>query len=181
MFDLCKNHFELFGLPVDFVVDQQALKSHYRDLQRVVHPDRYAAASAHERRLSLQRATLINEAFEILNDPLKRADYLLSLLGVEAPSGSATIADGEFLMEQMELREMLAQIKHQADPLVSLDALLHRVHQLSATLLARMALLFEEATPQALQEVQQAVAELRFLNKLNSEAEALEAELEGLA
>jgi molecular chaperone HscB len=181
MFDLCKNHFELFGLPVDFVVDQQALKRHYRDLQRVVHPDRFAAASAHERRLSLQRATLVNEAFEILSDPLKRADYLLSLLGVEAPNNSATLADAEFLMQQLELREMLAQIKHQADPLASLEALLRRVHQLSTTLLAKMAILFEEATPKALQEVQKSVAELRFLNKLNSEAEALEAELEGPA
>lgn len=181
MFDFSKNYFELFGLPIDFVIDQQSLNRHYRDLQRVIHPDRYATASDHERRLSLQRATLVNEAFDVLKDPLKRAVYLLSLLGFETPSSSATVVENGFLMEQLELRETLAQIKHQANPMESLDDLLRRVRQFSATLTARMAVCFEEATPQALQEVQESVTKLQFLKKIHSEAEALAVDLEDLA
>ena len=83
MLDFSKNFFELFGLPVGFLVDGQELAVRYRELQKVVHPDRYAAAGEQSQRLSLQGATLVNEAYETLKDPLKRARYLLTLKGVE--------------------------------------------------------------------------------------------------
>ncbi len=72
MLDFSKNYFELFGLPVGFIVDTDALAENYRELQRVIHPDRYANASEQERRLSVQGASRINEAFETLKDPIGR-------------------------------------------------------------------------------------------------------------
>ena len=107
MLDFSKNYFELFGLPVDYTVDRGDLSERYRELQRVVHPDRFASASEQERRLSMQGSTLINEAFQTLKDPMLRARYLLSLHGVDMETKDST-QDMEFLMEQMELREELA-------------------------------------------------------------------------
>ena len=54
--ELKQNHFELFKLPVAFEVDTQQLAERYRELQRTLHPDRYANASDRERRLSIQHA-----------------------------------------------------------------------------------------------------------------------------
>ena len=51
--DLTQNHFELFGLPVAFYIDAQKLEERYRELQRTLHPDRYANAGERERRLSV--------------------------------------------------------------------------------------------------------------------------------
>jgi len=178
MVDFSKNYFELFGLPMGFRVDKSALSSRYRDLQRVVHPDRYANASDQERRLSLQQATLVNEAFETLKDPVRRAQYLLRLNGVDADDAQQTTRDTAFLMEQMDLREALAEARHAPDPQAELDKLMRQIGGMIKTLVAQMAMQFETASSEQLEAARESVRKMQFLNKLHAEAEALEAELE---
>jgi len=84
MLNFSQNYFELFGLPNQFHTDLNALSERYRELQRVTHPDRYANASDQEKRIAMQGATLINEAFQTLKNPLQRAQYMLSLKGLNA-------------------------------------------------------------------------------------------------
>ncbi|OAD23046.1 co-chaperone HscB, partial [Candidatus Thiomargarita nelsonii] len=98
------NHFEIFELPVSFDINKDTLAQRYRDLQRAVHPDKYANAPDRERRLAMQKTVQINEAFQTLKNPLTRAGYLLQLQGIDQNDG---IMDGEFLMTQMDLREEL--------------------------------------------------------------------------
>src|SRR5256885_13490827 len=81
--NLNQNHFELFGLPARFGVDAATLEARYRELQREVHPDRFAAAPEPERRVSMQLATRVNEAYQTLKSPLRRAVYILRLRGVD--------------------------------------------------------------------------------------------------
>ena len=178
MLDFSKNYFELFGLPVDFIVDNQALAERYRELQRVIHPDRYANASEQERRLSIQGASLVNEAYETLKDPISRAGYLLTLHGIQMDALQETTQDMAFLMEQMELREELAEIRSQADPYAAILELSGRINQQIKSLVGRMALQFESATPSALEAAREILRKMRFLQKLRREAEAVEAELE---
>ena len=85
MIDFTLNHFELLGLPVRYAIDAKALDAAYRELQRNVHPDRHAASDDASRRLALQAAARVNEAYRTLADPVGRAGYLLSLSGVEPP------------------------------------------------------------------------------------------------
>ncbi len=177
MFDFSKNHFELFGLPVGFLLDSAALAERYRELQKVVHPDRYANATDQERRISLQQATSVNEALATLKDPLKRAVYLLGLYGVEVDPRRST-ADTAFLIEQMELREELEQVPQQADPHVALDALLRHINGAIKAVTAQLAVQFEDGSPDQLAAAQESVRKLQFLNKLHAEAEAVEARLE---
>ena len=178
MFDFSKNYFELFGMPAGFVLDPGALATRYRDLQKVVHPDRYASAGEHSQRLSLQGATLVNEAYETLKDPLKRAQYLLRLKGLEVDGQNNTLNDPAFLMEQMELREALAEVRSSADPQGSLDVLLREIGGMIQAQIAQLAVLFEDGTPQGLVTAAQSVQKMQFLNKLHAEAEAVEAELD---
>ena len=77
--DHSTTHFERFGLPQSFDVDRELLDTRYRESQRAVHPDRFVNATDQERRLSMQRATDINEGYQTLKDPLKRGRYLLEL------------------------------------------------------------------------------------------------------
>jgi molecular chaperone HscB len=178
MLDFSKNYFELFGLPVDFIVDGQALAERYRELQRVIHPDRYANASEQERRLSIQGASLVNEAYETLKDPIARAGYLLTLHGVEMDALQETTQDMAFLMEQMELREELAEFRSQADPYAAVLDLSGRINKQIKTLVGQMALQFESATPSQLEAAREILRKMRFLQKLRRETEAVEAELE---
>lgn len=178
MFELSKNYFELFGLPVTYIVEINALAERYRDLQRVVHPDRYSNASSQEQRLALQQATRVNEAFETLKDPMKRARYLLKLHGIDMEVEKETTKDTAFLMEQLELREELEKVRGGADPYAAVDDLMQRITVMIKKLVAQIAMQFEAGTDEQLERARESVRKMQFLNKLYSEAESLEAELE---
>jgi molecular chaperone HscB len=115
---LQQNYFELFGLVPEYKIDSAVLASRYRGLQQSVHPDRFAAASEQERRLSVQSAAHVNEAFQTLKHPLSRARYLLELRGISADQANAL--DEAFLLEQMNLREQLDDLPTQVEPLLAL-------------------------------------------------------------
>jgi molecular chaperone HscB len=178
MLDFSKNYFELFGLPIGFIVDSDALAARYRELQRVIHPDRYANASEQERRLSMQGASLINEAFTTLKEPIARAGYLLTLHGVDLAAQQETTQDMAFLMEQMELREELDEIRNQADPYTSVLDLGSRINSQIKSLLGQLALQFEAVTPAQLEAAREILRKMRFLQKLYREVDAVTAELE---
>src|SRR5439155_15856179 len=120
--NLNQNHFELFGLPERFVVDAAALEARYRELQREVHPDRFAAAPEIERRASMQRATRVNEAYQTLKSPLRRAVYILQLRGVDPEFETNTAMPAEFLMEQMSWRERIEAGSEKSESLLQLQS-----------------------------------------------------------
>ena len=102
-----QNHFELFGLPAAFGVDQEALEKAYREIQSRVHPDRFAHAGDAERRASLQWTTRVNEAYRALKDPVQRGKHLLELHGVDVAFETNTQMPTDFLLQQLGLREEL--------------------------------------------------------------------------
>ncbi len=177
MLDFSKNYFELFGMPVGFTVDVGELSARFRELQKIVHPDRYASAGEHSQRLSLQGATLVNEAYQTLKDPLLRAQYLLSLSGMEAGDGQNSLDDPGFLMQQMELRETLAAVSQAEDPHAALERLLRDVADMIRDQVAQLAVQFEESSPEQLQAAARTVQKMQFLNRLHAQAEAVEADL----
>ncbi|MEW5756047.1 MAG: Fe-S protein assembly co-chaperone HscB [Pseudomonadota bacterium] len=166
------NYFALFHLPVQFPLDGEILNTRYRELQRVIHPDRYAHASDQEKRLAQQHATLINDAYHTLRDDLKRAQYLLRLKGVSLEQRQ--VHDPGFLMEQMELREELAAIEQARDP-ARFDTLFKQIRQLEKN--CKQALQESFATPERLEQACEAVVKLQFIRKLAEEAESLEERL----
>ena len=107
--DFNRNHFELLGVPPAYAVDSARLESGYRALQSQVHPDRFAAATEAERRVAMQWAARANEAYRTLRDPVDRARYLLSLKGFDTGEESNTAMPADFLMQQMEWREAVAE------------------------------------------------------------------------
>jgi molecular chaperone HscB len=178
MLDFSKNYFDLFGLPMSYIVDGNALSERYRELQRVVHPDRFANATEQERRLSVQSAALVNEAFETLKDPIARASYLLLLHGIEMDTLNESTQDMSFLMQQMELREELEEIRDQADPYQTVIDLRGRINKQINNLVAQLAVYFETPTEEQLQAAREILRKMRFLQKLHVEAERVEADLE---
>lgn len=101
------DHFQLFGLPPRFALDTAALDSAYRSVQGQVHPDRFAHGTAAESRVAMQWATQANEAYRTLKSPLKRAAYLCERAGVPIDAESNTTMPTEFLMQQLQWREVL--------------------------------------------------------------------------
>src|SRR4030081_803783 len=120
--NLNKNHFELFGLPARFAVDAAALEARYHELQREVHPDRFAGAPDAERRVSMQLATRVNEAYQTLKSPLRRAVYILRLRGVDPEFETNTAMPPEFLTEQLSWRGRIGAGADDSEALLRLRA-----------------------------------------------------------
>jgi molecular chaperone HscB len=172
--DLGKNYFDLFGLSAAYEVDTADLAVRYRELQRHFHPDRFAAASESERRLSVQMTAQINAAFQTLRDPVGRGRYLLGLQGVPTDEETDTRMDPAFLMEQMELREALDDARHAPDRVAVLGPLRGRVESLLEQRTRLLSEQFREGTPQSREAARNTVREMQFLQKLSAEIEALE-------
>lgn len=172
--DLGKNYFELFGLPVTFDLDVADLAARYRELQRRFHPDRFASSPEPDRRLSLQLTAQINAAFQALKDPVARARYLLGLQGVDTGEDTDTAMDTAFLMEQMELRESLAEARDAADRHVRLASLRQRVEGEFETRSELLSGHFAENSVPARRQARNLVREMQFLQKLAREVEELE-------
>jgi len=102
-----RDDFSLFDLPRRFALDGADLAARRRVLQAEVHPDRFAAGGAAAQRAAMQWAVRVNEAFERLKDPLKRAAYLCELGGVPIRAEDNTAMPPEFLIQQMTWREGL--------------------------------------------------------------------------
>lgn len=72
--------------------------------QRIMHPDAWSSKPEKEKATAAEYSALLNKAYETLRSPLKRAEYLLSLRGVDL-SERDKLEDVEFIHRVMELRE----------------------------------------------------------------------------
>ena len=174
---LSSDFFEIFGLPVAWQVERGQLDSRYRKLQQEFHPDRYASQGATEKRLALQTASLINQAYDSLKSPLKRAQYLLQLKQMDASQESHITSDGAFLMEQIELREELSEVRDSADPWAALESLRKGVE---AGYLEQQNEFQGHYNAQAFDDALNTVTKMQFSSKLLYEIEQLEGDLEDL-
>ena len=103
-----QNYFELFQIPIGFVIDLADLTARHRAVIDKVHPDRFAAKGAVEQRVAMQWASFANQAFDTLKSPASRAQYLLQLHAPQlAADGARVPLPPQFLMQQMEWREAL--------------------------------------------------------------------------
>jgi molecular chaperone HscB len=122
--NLQSDDFELFGLQPQFAQDRAVIDERWKQLQRQAHPDRFADQGASAQRLALQWSVRINEAHQRLKDPLRRAAYLCQLRGAAIDAHDNTAMPAEFLVQQIEWREALAQ----AQGLQALEVLAEQTH-----------------------------------------------------
>jgi len=174
---LTQNYFDIFSLPKRYTLDRAALDARYRDLQRSVHPDRFASASDQQRRISMQQATRINEAYQVLRDPLQRGRYLLELRGVTLDDRQGAHQAPAFLMQQMELRESLAEVRHRDDPLAELDRIGRDIADRFGELETQLAHALD-GDDQHGEQAAALVQKMQFFTRLRQEVQALEADLE---
>ena len=170
------NYFELFGLPSQFQLDGSLLSSQFRELQKQFHPDNFATASERDRLMAVQKAAEINDAYQMLKNPISRAEYLLAENGVEIRGEQQTMQDAMFLMEQMELREELEDIANSAEPedaLFDFDSKVTKMHKLQLVTVEQE--LNDALWPQAAESVRK----LKFIAKLKHEIELVEDKLLG--
>ncbi len=156
--DTQADYFRVLGLPRTFAVDTAAAEQRYKELTKLLHPDRFARADPRARRASLERSVQLNEAWRCLRDPIRRAEYLLSLHGIDVGERVAPGEQGKrneqktlpvppvLLMEVLELREALAAA-HLAKDVHETEALIAKVRRRLDDVMADVAKGFAAAAP----------------------------------
>ena len=161
--------FALFGLPARFDLDPAALEARFRERSREVHPDRQPNASAAERAQAMIRTRALNDAYQVLRRPERRAEQLLARAGVTI--GDHERVDPAFLAEVLELREELsdARAAGRLDEVARLETAMKTRRERH---LAALAPLFAAGDGAALAEIKQHLITLRYLGRYLEECEA---------
>ena len=163
---LHSDDFELFGLQPRFEQDRSAIDQRWKDLQREAHPDKFAAQGPTAQRLAMQWSVRINEAYQRLKDPLKRAAYLCELRGAPINAENNTAMPADFLVEQMSWREALDDAQGEAE----LDALNAQLNHARDQTLQRIGQLLDQKNdPTA---AAQQVRALMFVERFGHDVEA---------
>jgi molecular chaperone HscB len=163
--NLQSTDFELFGIPQQFAQDRAALDAQWKALQAQAHPDKFAAQGAAAQRIAMQWSVRINEAYQRLKDPIRRAAYLCELHGAAINAENNTAMPAEFLMQQMELREALDDAQSEEN--------LDKISQQAAKILSEMLSKAERLIDQDKHypAAAQAVRALMFIEKFQSDVE----------
>lgn len=173
-FSVQSNFFEYFDQPVQFTIDLNALHAAQIALQAAFHPDRFVNGTDQEKRVSVQKASMVNEAYETLKEPVKRAHYLLKLSGIEQ-NDNQTTNDASFLMEQITFREEMSECRTNADPL---DCIEH----LSVKLKDRAQVFMQEFEEQYNRNdyttAQESARKMMFVKKILDQLKDLQSEIE---
>lgn len=168
------RYFELFAIPVDYQIDLATVNKNYLELQRAVHPDRHANSSSRDKLLAVQNAAEINDALQTLKHPVKRAEYMLSELGVDIRAEQQTLQDPLFLMQQMELREELEELSSSSDPDAAITQFEQQIKQLDSQYSAQLAAQLASNDEQQWQLAADNIRKLKFIYKLRDELERIE-------
>jgi molecular chaperone HscB len=166
--------FATLGVEARFDLDLETLADRHRALSGALHPDRYNARPASERRMALDKAVAVNEAWRQLRDPVRRAEALLSRAGVAVGETAEPKASPELLMEMMEVREELAEAKAARD-LDGIGKLARRMQRREQQVLARLAAGFAAADD--FDDLVPVLGELRYLRRFFEQLQAIEEEL----
>lgn len=170
------DFFDVLGIAPAFELDLALLETRFKQLSRKLHPDRFATASARERRLSLEHATTLNDAYRTLKTPIKRAEYLLTRWGRPVASESFRIQlPFEFMENLMDLREALGDAQLERDE-EAVNRVLERVEGQWRDRYAEVSALFaicvaldSSGRETHLGGLEQAFLKLRYLNGILSE------------
>lgn len=180
---MLQDPFETLGLPPDFHFDLDTAERRFRELSRIVHPDRFSSAGSQERRLALGKAIDLNDAWRKLRDPISRAEVLLRRAGVEITERNQPRASQALLMDFMDLREQLAEARSQRN-LSGIQHLAAEVQERENTVLHRLEEGFVRLSTEESSEARTAlttsllesVGELRYVRRFFDEVRALEEE-----
>jgi len=110
------NYFELYDLPISFQIDNALVKKKFYELSKRYHPDFYVNESDEKQAEILELSTLNNKAYQVLSDPLKRIEYVLSLNNMLA-DGDKYVLPQDFLMDMMDVNEALMEMEFDHDEL----------------------------------------------------------------
>jgi molecular chaperone HscB len=144
------DYFSFFGLQRKLRIDEAELEKSFYALSRQFHPDYFMSASAEERQASIERSSMLNDAYRTLRNQVTRARYLLTLEGYKEAEKKAPPDLLEEVFElNMQIEELRAAKKtgdedEAAEARSSLEEALADLHKKLQEIDERLFALFED-------------------------------------
>jgi molecular chaperone HscB len=171
-----RDFFEVLGVPRKYHQPVDELEARYKELSKQVHPDRFAKAPPKERLAAVQKTTDLNDAWRVLRDPVKRAEYLVKLEGLDVADekNRSVKVDPAFLMEMMEKNEALhdARIAGDAARIVALEEQVRAARTEALESVHEGFTLYDNGDKSALPAIAQALVALRYHARFLEQVEA---------
>jgi molecular chaperone HscB len=117
------DYFAYFGLPRKLWMGMDGLEQKFLQLSWKLHPDNFVNLPEREKEISLQRSSMLNDAYRVLRDPVSRIEYLLGLEGMRKEGQHKQQAPPELLEEVFELNESLDELREARSAGANLNAL----------------------------------------------------------
>jgi molecular chaperone HscB len=159
------DHFEVLGLARRFALNAEEVERNYLARSRETHPDFHQLASTAEQRTSLEMTAVLNEAYTVLREPFKRAEYLLVLEGGPTAAEYKQMS-AHFLEEMLELRMQIEELREGGDP-SALAAMERKLQERRGKLVDQIASRFEQyerrPVPELLVEVRQLLNTAKYI------------------
>jgi molecular chaperone HscB len=167
--------FATLGIARTFEINLSSVEKTHRELSRMLHPDRHATGGASERRYALSKAVEVNEAWRIVRDPIRRAEALFTLAGLEIGETHEPKPSADLLMDMMEQREALAEAR-ETDDLGAAHRLASQVEARARRAEEKLAIGFREyaGSREKLATLVPRLGELRFYRRFLEEASEIE-------
>jgi molecular chaperone HscB len=108
------NYFELYNLPITLHPDPELVKKNFYALSRKYHPDFYTHLSDEEQADALEKSSMVNQAYRVLQHPDETIKYVLQLKGLQEEEEKYQLSP-DFLMEVMDLNEQALDVSNEAD------------------------------------------------------------------
>ena len=176
------DYFEFLGLARHLNVDPAQLQKQFYSLSRLLHPDHYTRRGEQEKRYSLEASSILNDAYRVLRDPIRRAEYVLKEAGFELAEDRSKDVPPELLEEVFELNMALDELRMgDADVLPQLEdsrrAFFTRLNAIDGDLAALF--LKHDSEPEAvarravLDEIRALLHRRRYIRNLVNEVDKL--------
>ena len=171
------DYFDFLGLPKKLRVDETELEKAFYALSRQFHPDYFMNASAAEQQASVERSSMLNDAYRTLRDRIARAKYLLSLFGYKEAEKKAPpdlleeVFELNMQIEELKAAKKLADEDEVAEARAALEDALRGLEQKMAKIDERLLELFDEwdrAVAEAASEEQKKKSVLDRMSELLS-------------
>ena len=104
------DYFRFMGLQRKLNIDLTELERRYYELSKRFHPDYYQNQSGFERLVSRDKSSLLNEAYATLKDPMRRAEYMMRLEGINIEKNNTHLSP-DFIAEVFGLQEKIEEFE----------------------------------------------------------------------
>lgn len=167
------DHFEVFGLPRAYQIDQAALQTAYMAISRNIHPDRFALADPAAQTTAMRASAIVNRAYETLKDAFTRAEYLLETAGGQTAAQDKRVPPdllGQVMMMREELEEARAAGDEKRIQSIRADVLEQR--RASQSAVAELCNRLAERSAEVRDDLRLRLNGLKYLNNLLSTIDA---------